>query len=106
MDKIRELGALVFVVELISILLKGVGPEARGARRLYNTEGRSFKKLKTDMDISEGGMRSAGGVKLAAASKKLSRSPNVAATPAPEPSRSLGWGTNAVVSAEPTAVDV
>ena len=69
LDANRALGSVLQESELKSILLKGVGREVRALGRNFNTQGRTFPKLRTFLAKTGAATREARGVKLQAKPK-------------------------------------
>jgi len=63
------LGSVLQEAELKSILLKGVGREVRALGRTFNTQGRTFPKLRKFLAKTGAATREARGVKLQAKPK-------------------------------------
>jgi len=64
LDANRALGSVLQEAELKSILLKGVGREVRALGRNFNTQGRTFPKLRKFLAKTGAATREARGVKL------------------------------------------
>jgi len=69
LDAIRGLGSVLREAELKSILLKGVGREVRALGRNFNTQGRTFPKLRKFLAKTGAATWEARGVKLQAKPK-------------------------------------
>jgi len=69
LDAHRALGSVLQEAELKSILLKGVGREVRALGRNFNTQGRTFSKLRKFLAKTGVATRGARGVKLQAKTK-------------------------------------
>jgi len=69
LDDNRALGSVLQEAELKSILLKGVGREVRALGRNFNTQGRTFPKLRKFLSKTGAATREARGVKLQAKPK-------------------------------------
>jgi len=69
LDANRALGSVLQEAELKSILLKGVGREVRALGRNFNTQGRTFPKLRKFLAETGAATRDARGVKLQAKPK-------------------------------------
>jgi len=69
LDANRALGSVLQEAELKSILLKDVGREVRALGRNFNTQGRTFPKLRTFLAKTGAATREARGVKLQAKPK-------------------------------------
>jgi len=70
LDANRALGSVLREAELKSILLKGVGREVRALGRNFNTQGRTFPKLRKLLAKTGAATREARGVKLQAKPKE------------------------------------